>query len=797
MTGDLTEDPATLGLLQATLEALDFEVIRHRLAEHVSFQPAKNLALTLTPSFDPCEVERLQRETVEGRLLLDELGDPGLHADDDASAAVGRAALEGLLTGAELLAVVDSLEVQSNARSAVRRAGRAVRAGMLPRLTALAAEIPDLQELERQIGLRIDRNGEVADNATPALRAIRRRQSEAYERVTRALDRIIQSSAAQESLQDQVVSVRGERLVIQIKSEMRSRIPGIVHDASNTGATLFVEPFATAELCNAWRELALEEQREVTRVLRDLSTLVGTLADDIRRGARHTADIDFILARSRMATAIGGCTALQRRGGPATGNESMEMRLLNVRHPLLGKTAVPISVSLGPDWSVLVVTGPNTGGKTVAMKTVGLAAAMHQSGLQVSADEGSVLPVFDGIYADVGDQQSIERSVSTFSSHMRRVIAILAEATPASLVLLDEIGASTDPEEGSALAKAILGNLASRVVPTVATTHHRSVAAFAEATTGMRNASVELDPSKLQPTYHLTIGVPGRSYAMSVAAGMGLPQEIMDEALSLLEPQHLRFEDWLNELQGERQQLQASLQEAEQARAQAEDLRLRLDEQLDYLLSHREEMLDAARRKMLSEFDEARRSLRRAEATLSWGTSPPGLQEAKEQVSEARQALDLSPPSPREPSPIAAGDLVQVKGLNLKGTVLSLPEQSDEAEVNIGNVKLRIGLSRLTPIEQGPEDQPAEVHVTTSPSLSAMEVDLRGARAEEALERLEDFLDKAVRDGLSSVRIIHGRGTGVLRQVVRERLQKHPLARSFEAEAPERGRDGATVVELA
>ena len=791
--------PESGELREKSLRLLDFHAIRGQLAGHATFFPARQLALQLMPSHGSLEVEELQRETAEGRALLQRPGDFSLHVSEDVLPAVNRAALDGILAGTELMAVADFLEVQWRVKKAILRARQSGQD--IPLLAGIAEAVPDLRELQGQIRARIGNRGEVLDDATPTLRALRGQVRGSYERVTQSLTRVIQSSVGQEALQDQVISMRGDRLVVQVKTEMRHRVPGIVHDASNTGATLFIEPFATVELCNTWRELALEEEREVTRVLRELSTLAGVLADDIRRGVDLAARLDFILARARYSASMQGVSALPpgaRRRAEAT----TELRLLNARHPLLGEAAVPISVNIGPGWSVLVITGPNTGGKTVAMKTVGLLALMHQAGLQVPADEGSALPVFQGIYADVGDQQSIEHSVSTFSSHMRSVIDILAEAGPDSLVLLDELGTSTDPEEGSALAKAILGNLASRAVPTIATTHHCTVAAYAEATPGMVNGSVQLDPSTLSPTYQLTMGIPGRSYAMSVATRLGLPQHIMDEAQQLLEPQHMRFEDWLDELQGQRDQLQTKLQETEQGRVKAEAIRRDLEGQLEYLASHREDIMDSMRRELLALYEEVGRKLRRAEAALSWSAPPGDLKEIIGQVTEIRREIEarkLHTPLPlrrTEQSPIAAGDQVHVRGLNLRGRVVSLTERGREAEVNVGKVRLRIDLGRLTRVEEASEEEPPDVHVDLGPSLSTMELDLRGMRADEALIKLEEFLDKAFRDGLSSVRIIHGRGTGALRQVVREHLPRHSLARSFAPESPERGGDGATLVEL-
>ena len=476
---------------------------------------------------------------------------------------------------------------------------------------------------------------------------------------------------------------------------------------------------------------------------------------------------------------------------------------------------MPIDVALGTDWRVLVITGPNTGGKTVAMKTVGLLALMYQSGMQVPAAEGSSLPVFDGIYADVGDHQSIAESVSTFSSHMRNVVRIIEAAGPGSLVLLDELGASTDPEEGAALGRAVLDHLANASVNTIATTHHRQVATHAEASASMGNASVQLEPDTLEPTYELTMGIPGRSYAMSVAARLGLVEEIMERAKSLLEPQHLRFEDWLRELQADRTRLQMRLREAEETRAEAEGIRRELQSQLDYLAEHRDIIMRSTRRETLRRFEDARRKLRRIESALAW-TAPATVRQAqdelgaaqREQVEAARAELERAtvpepvPVARREVErrPIGVGDNVDVGGLNLVGRVVSLPEQGDEVEVSVGRVTLRVDLGRLTRVEEAapePESDAPAIRYELAPPLGTQELDLRGLRAADALVRLEEFLDGAMRDGLGSVRVIHGRGTGALRHAVREHLASHSLVREFGPEPPERGGNGATAVQLA
>ena len=423
-------------LREQAQETLEFHLIRERVAERALFYPARQLALSLAPSYDAREVAELQRETAEARAVMDEGGEVDTQSGADISDAVTRAALGGILAGGDLLQVAAAIDVHRRAKAGILSVRQHA-----PLMADIAAGIPDLRDLSRRIRARIGPRGEVLDDATHTLRALRSQIRRAYGRVTGALNALMQSSQAENALQDKVISIRNDRLVVQVKAEMRSRIPGIVHDASNTGATLFVEPVATIEMGNEWRELALAEEREIRQVLRDLSDMVGEHAPDIRRANDLTARLDFIMARARFSYALRGIGAASP---PDDGD--MSARLVNARHPLLGASAIPINVTIGPGWSVLVVTGPNTGGKTVAMKTVGLLALMNQAGLHIPADEGSALPVFDGVYADVGDRQSIEQSVSTFSSHIRNVIQILRVATPKSLALLTNSAQALTPK---------------------------------------------------------------------------------------------------------------------------------------------------------------------------------------------------------------------------------------------------------------------------------------------------------------------------------------------------------------
>lgn len=785
-------------LLGDALDLLDFPEVRRQLASETTFPRAGAMALSLAPSYDPDEIARLHEETAEASALILDGNDIELRAVDDVSASSARAAKGGLLTGHELLGVAEMLDVQQRARAKVQ----AVRESA-PILAGIAAGISDLSDLRRRIRGSIGPMGEVLDGASPCLGSLRRSVRQAYDSTAGALSRLIDSQEGAGALQDSVVSVRSDRLVVQVKASHRHRVPGVVHGASNTGATLFVEPFATVEIGNRWRELVLEEERETERVLWELSGAVGESAGEIESGVEAATRLDFIMARARYGARRESTALAVSDGGDA-------VRLVQARHPLLGGEAVPVNLRVGPGWTGLVITGPNMGGKTAALKTAGLLAVMHQCGLPVPADAESALPVFDGIFADIGDMQDIQQSASSFGSHVRNLAAVLRQATARSLVLLDELGASTDPDEGSAIAKAVLNRIASMGAWSIATTHHRSVAVHAETAPGMSNASVELDPVTLRPTYHITPGVPGRSYAIAVAEQVGLPRDILDDARSLMEPQHVLFEDWLLELQASRRNLKERIEEADRAQAEAEASRRKLESRLEEIEASRADLLVEARRSIELEYEEVRRGIKRAQAALSW-SAPPGepLEPAVNRAAEALaatkdemtrvEAATSNRRAQRAGQPVAKGDLVDVRGMSVQGVVESVDVRGEEAEVSVGSVRLRVDLGRLTHAEEPEADveEPAGVGLDLGPVLGTMELDLRGMQAEDASIRADEFLDRAMRDGLRSVRIVHGKGTGVLREVVRELLERHPLVKSFSSETPMNGGSGATSVELA
>lgn len=786
---------------EKTLGLLDYHLIREQVARHTGFPLARKMAMELTPSFSAATVKQLQDETTEGIFLLDNGRDLDLYSPEDPSDIVERAALNGMLTGLELQRIASSLDLLQYARAKLSASHESI-----PTLSTLAHGIPDLRKLHADIKTTIGPRGEVVDTATPILGPLRQDVRKAYHRVSGTLKRIVQSSVGREALQDQVISIRSNRLVIQVKTEQRHLVPGIVHDSSNSGASLFVEPFTTTDLCNSWRELSLKEERETVRVLRILSELVGTAASSIILGLDITAQIDFILAKARYSVSLQGSAATISANDfdNHTSERPPTLQLIKARHPLLGQDAVPVTLHIGPDWRVLVITGPNMGGKTVTMKTIGILSLMHQSGLHIPAQEGSILPIFDGIFADIGDQQSIERSVSAFSSHISNVTNILCQATKNSLVLMDEVGTSTDPEEGSALASAILDHLDKRKITSVATTHYKSVASYAKGSAGMMNASMELDPTTLQPTYHLNLGIPGRSYALSVADHMGLPAEIIEKAKSMMDPQYLKFDNWLSELQDERTQLQQRLLEAEEAQTRAKSTKRELDAQLDDFKFRRAETQNKMHSDLLQTFEDIRKKLLKAESSLSWQISAESVTQARQVIKDAKADLRQIVNSPTSESarhkdnPLEVGNLVDCHGFGVRGTVVSVPEQGDEIEVAIGKVNIRLSASRLSRIDnsEDPEVFSGTVQYDLGPSLTSLDLDLRGRRTEEALIEVEQFLDKALRDGISSIRIIHGKGTGALRSAIRELLEEHAMIKSFFPEVPDKGGDGVTLVEL-
>ena len=804
-------------LRDRSLRLLDFESVRSNISDSATFYKSKVKADSMQPAYEETIVQTLIKETSEGRYILSNVSNYGLGNLRNISDHVRRADLGGILSGQELIEIASNIDTFTNLRGSLLEHSDEA---ML--LASRARIMSDLSYLSHSISTTVSPNGLVKDTASPSLGILRRQVRDSYTRVTTALQHIIRESEMEGSIQDDVISVRGDRLVVQVKSNMRSRIPGVVHDASNTGMTLFIEPFSTVNLCNSWRELALEEDREVARILRDLSAQVGSLSAEISDTTDMVADIDFILAKSRYSNSLGAPDPIrdaitqqtdQLSNMPSGQSRQVEIKLNNARHPLIGNEMVPLNLEIGPNWNVLVITGPNTGGKTVALKTVGLLSAMQQCGIHIPADLGSSLPIFDAIFADIGDQQSIETSVSTFSSHIRSLSEMLTYSTEKSLVLLDEIGASTDPDEGAAIAAAVLDDLGEKNIFTVATTHHRSVAATAESNPNMSNASFHLDPETLKPTYRISIGIPGRSYAMAVASRLGLPKRILQSAEKNLSPQYIQMGKWLSDISNEREQVSKVLSEANKNLSEARSLRAKLQQEIEYLIERRAEIIESVRAKAESNFSTIQNLLSRAESALSWARH--GNSESSQSVDNEIDIIqgelqEINIPTPRTEEKVidllSTGDLVHVSGLSLSGTLTKLDSESNSAEILVGSMRLNVEADKLLKTSVSPEPNTdshysasdTKVNRTSPRSLDPIKdvLDVRGLRSDPALDMLEVFLDSSVRDGLSKVTVIHGKGTGALRNALRENLMNHPLVSSFGSEKDSLGGDGATYIIL-
>ncbi len=775
------------------LVLLEFPAVRERLAGLTVLSMAKEGALALTPSSDAGEIRRRQQGCDEARRFIEGHGSLDLTGVLDVRPLAQRAILKGVLKGEGLREIHDTLRACRKVRAAL--AGRKD----LPHLSDLARSIPSTRSLEERLAASIDPKGDVVEDAFPALRSLRRQGREAHAKLTAAMERTLRRLRGDGVLQDAVVMERNGRLTLPVKAEMSRRVPGIVHDASQSGATVFVEPLQAAPLGNEWREASLAAEREEERILRELSEAVGFKGREILDSLAALSKLDLELAKGRLSLALKGAAPTLIEADAAY------VKLTEARHPLLKGGVTPIDITVGGESGVLVITGPNAGGKTVALKTAGLLLAMAQAGLHVPAKQ-CVMTVFDSVYAEIGDQQSIEQSLSSFSSHLQNLRAIMEGATPASLVLFDELGASTDPEEGAALAKALLSHFAERGVLCVATTHFRDVAAYVQEQPGMTNASVELDPGTLAPTYRLTVGLPGRSYALTIANRMGMDPQTLERARSLLSVEHRRTDELLGQLEEERHLAETQRRAAQKAAARADKRGRELEARLEELETQKALIMDEARREVALRAEELSKRLRRAERLLDKPAAAPQTSQIKDQRAEVTRVRNELRSALWQPPPVAArewvgglqrGDFVYVKGIPNPVEVLSPPNGGDTVELLLGSVRAKMPAYQLEKKAQSPFQQtPQGVSLSrASTGPAARELDMRGLRVEEAEMRLEEFLDRAALKALSSVTVIHGSGTGALRAMVRERLRGHPLVKTARPEATN-ATDGVTLVEL-
>lgn len=786
------------------LETLELSKILGQLAEHTSFSAGCELALGLSPSSDADQVRSWQNETSEAKALLSVMPGVTLGGARDVRQLVRNAERNAMLDPQGLLDIHATLVSArtlkrtipaSGSRSQLTAAGG--KAGNYPALSEIAQGIIECPKLVTEIERCISNQGEVLDSASPTLARVRRQLAVARDRVLEKLSRLLTSPDAAGYLQEPIITQRGGRYVVPIKAEYRGRMQGIVHDQSASGATLFVEPLAIVDLGNQWREHQLEEQREVERILRELTTLVAAHGTEIQGTVAALARLDLAFAKAQYAFAL---KASEPALLPDKGKEYL--RLIRARHPLLpADTVVPIDVELGGDFSILVITGPNTGGKTVALKTVGLLAVMALCGLQIPAAEGSGTRVFGGIYADIGDEQSIEQSLSTFSSHMGNIIRILAKADEGSLVLLDELGAGTDPTEGSALARAILSQLLQRRIPAMATTHYAELKLYAQATEGVENASVEFDVATLSPTYKLTVGLPGKSNAFAIAKRLGLAQSIIDQAQGFISSEDQEADRLLERVRRSRHELGRATSAAQTALSSAREKDREARRLVRETERERNDLLAEAR----AQLEEANEELARIRKVVERkGQSKEWLEQAQKSVEKLevkQKALEPAPASAKAEAAsareqLAKGDTVWVSSLGQLGQIVDLLD--GEAEVQMGLFRAKVPLLQLEkrPGAVAPA-VPTRVHVSLAKKeMPSTELHLRGQRVEEVLPQLARYLDEAYLSALPFVRIVHGKGTGTLRQVVRKTLAEHPLVASFRPGELNEGGEGVTIAKL-
>ena len=770
------------------LDALELPAILERLAAAAATGLGARLARALAPSADPDEVDARQASTAEAIVLLDGADDPPLAGVTDIAPFVERAERDGVLAPMDLRAVAVSARVAVGARRVVHGRREAV-----PLLAAIAEGIePSLVQLAEAIDRCVEEDGsDLRDDASPKLRRLRRELRNGDARLRGELARIARSAGVRDALQESFLAERGGRPVLAVRASSRDQVPGIVHDASGSGQTVFIEPLAVVELGNKLAEAAAEARDEAERILRELSVDVAARGDALRALVAAVGELDLAVARGSLSRSWHGAEV-------AIGDE---VRLVGARHPLLDRTtAVPIDLDLG-DLRALVISGPNTGGKTVALKTLGLAALIHQCGLRPPAAEAT-LPVFDEVLADIGDRQSIEMSLSTFSGHVRTLVAILASATDRSLVLLDEVAAGTDPEEGSALAQALLERLAGQARLTVVTTHYGELKEWASARDGVANAATGFDVEADTPLYRLALGRPGTSHALRISERLGLDPAVVGDARSRVAPERLRAAELVAEAETAERAASERRAEVEETLRRVSAREAELERELERVRASAEQARSAAIAEVERELADARAELaalrgdvRRARRARRDADQDRALGAATERAARAGSVLARHNVEPLEvTAPLAEGDPVEAPDVGVRGTIAAI--RGDVAEVvGASGQRVRIPLARLRPSrERAPEERTPVVQVRAAARSDVSDqVDVRGRPAHEARLEARKLVDEAALAGLREVRVVHGRGTGALRDAVRDELRRHQLVGEIASESA----DGATVARLA
>ncbi len=780
------------------LETLEYNKITAMLETHARCQIGKERARKLEPLTELAELNAELDLTSEAEAVLFRLGQSPIDEFPDTRDTLKRIKAVSALSMRELLDLASCLRAIRIAKLALTKEPDQIR------LASMAVNLPSYKFIEDELNRCILNEDEMFDGASPALSRIRRELRVANEKVREKLNSMIRSSTYQQYLQDPIITMRNGRFVIPVKQEYRKQIPGLIHDQSGSGQTLFIEPAAVVELGNTFKKLLAQERDEIERILSELTSMVAPYGEDIYNALILLGEIDLRFAKAQLARDMNAVRPEM--------NDELRIRIVRGRHPLLDKAkAVPIDIWLGEDFKTLIITGPNTGGKTVTLKTVGLFTLMAQAGMFVPADVGTRLGVFKNVYADIGDEQSIEQSLSTFSSHMTRLVGILKNADDKSLVLLDELGAGTDPIEGAALAMSILETLYGRRSTTLATTHYSEIKAFALARDGMENASMEFDIDKLCPTYRLFIGIPGKSNAFEISKRLGLDDDVINRAKQFLKGEDVRFEDVISGAESQRRIAEQERKLAEQARAELDALRAEVEKEKKKLEETKKGYQAKAREDARRVVADTKREMERlivqirSMKSINQSEADRVIQASRDAVRERENALvepekkvaDMSV----APKSVNPGDEVRIVSLeNKKATVLKKPDAKGDVLVQAGIMKIAVRLDDLRllnePAKKGPQTDAAAGKVTLGDKSVGLSIDVRGKLVDEAIIEVDRYLENAAMNGLNEVMIIHGKGTGALRAGIQSYLKTHRLVESFRQGAYGEGDAGVTAVTI-
>lgn len=802
-----------------SLRLLEYNKILTMLTDFATSPMAKKRCDRLKPQRDIATINALQEETRDALLRLHRQGNVSFTGLTDIGASIKRLEVKGALTAKELLDVAALLSTAQNVRKygdgsdladtvTARNADRDEQVCRYDSLTERFNQLVPLEHISSEIRRCILAEDEIADDASSKLKSIRRNIKLANDRIHQQLSKLLQNEATKDKLQDSLITMRNGRYCVPVKQEYRSQVPGMIHDQSGSGSTLFIEPMAVVNLNNEIKELANEELIEIENILEDLSLRAAEVVDDISYDMSVLTELDFIFARAKFARSY--------NGSQPTFNTDGIIDIRGGRHPLLEKhSVVPVDIRLGEDYNLLIVTGPNTGGKTVSLKTLGLFTLMGQAGLHIPALEGSRLAVFDDVFADIGDEQSIEQSLSTFSSHMSNVVYIVNHASANTLCLFDELGGGTDPVEGAALAIAILNFLKNMGARCMATTHYSELKTYALSTDGVENASCEFDVASLKPTYKLMIGVPGKSNAFAISSKLGLPDYIITSAREQLDNDAVDMETLIADLEKSKRSIEEDKKAIEEYKAEADALKKRLQEKESELTARKSEILQKAREEARDIVEEAKEV---ADQTIrdynKWRSNPNKADmrtmeekrgRLRDKIKDYNKAGVSNTPartSNHKAKDFHIGDAVEVISMNAKGTVTSLPDSKGIVTVQMGILSSKLPISDLIILQDKGFVTEAERSRTKSRSITGKamtfspELNVMGKTVDEAIMEIDKYLDDAVLSHMNKVTIIHGKGTGALRKGIHQYLKKHPLVKSFRAGEFGEGEYGVTIVEL-